>query len=106
LNCYSRTPSGFSPEAIKVAEELADHVAVAVGNAVAYTDAATLLEQMRSALASRSVIDQAMGIVMAQNRCGPDAAFAILTRASQNRNVKLREVARNIVNVVSESPGR
>jgi GAF domain-containing protein len=106
LNCYSRTSSAFSAEAIEVAEELADHVAVAVGNAVAYTDAATLLEQMRSALASRSVIDQAMGVVMAQNRCDADAAFAILTRASQNRNVKLREVARSIVTVVSQPTGR
>ena len=106
LNCYSRTPSAFSSEAIEVARELADHVAVAVGNAVAYTDAATLLEQMRSALASRSVIDQAMGVVMAQNRCDADAAFAILTRASQNRNIKLREVARSIVAVVSQPTGR
>jgi GAF domain-containing protein len=106
LNCYSRTSAAFSAEAIEVAEELADHVAVAVGNAVAYTDAATLLGQMRSALTSRSVIDQAMGILMAQNRCNADAAFAILTRASQNRNVKLREVARNIVAVVSQPTGR
>ena len=39
LNCYSRTPSAFSAEAIEIAEELAGHVAVAVGNAVAYADA-------------------------------------------------------------------
>src|SRR3954452_5651399 len=42
LNCYSRTPSAFPPEAIEVAKELAGHLAVAVGNAVAYTDAARL----------------------------------------------------------------
>jgi GAF domain-containing protein len=101
LNCYSRTPSAFPREAIEIAEELAGHVAVAVGNAVAYTEAATLVEQMRKAMATRSVIDQAMGVVMAQNRCDADAAFAILTRASQNRNIKLRDVARNTVDTVS-----
>jgi GAF domain-containing protein len=106
LNCYSQIASAFPAEAIEVAEELAGHVAVAVGNAIAYLDAATLVEQMRTAMASRSVIDQAMGIVMAQNRCDAKAAFAILTRASQNRNVRLREIARSIVTDVSQRTGR
>jgi GAF domain-containing protein len=101
LNCYAREPSAFSAEEIEVAEELAGHVAVAVANAVAYTEAATLVEQMRRAMASRSVIDQALGVVMAQNRCDAKAAFAVLTRASQNRNVKLRDVAGGIVAKVS-----
>jgi GAF domain-containing protein len=106
LNCYSRSPSSFPPEAVEAAEEVAGHLAVAVGNAVAYTEAATLVEQMRAAMASRSVIDQAMGIVMAQNRCDAAAAFAILTRASQNRNVKLRDIARTTVANVSRPSGR
>jgi GAF domain-containing protein len=105
LNCYARTPSAFPPEAVEMAVEIASHVAVAVGNAVAYSDAATLVEQMRAAMDSRSVIDQAMGIVMAQNRCDADAAFALLNRASQNRNVKLRDVARLTVDRVSRKPG-
>ena len=106
LNCYSRKPAAFSTTTIEVAEELAGHVAVAVGNAVAYTEAATLVEQMRKAMDSRSVIDQALGVVMAQNRCDAQAAFAILTRASQNRNVKLREIARATVGNVSRSTNR
>ncbi len=106
LNCYSRIASGFPAEAIEVVEELAGHVAVAVGNAIAYTDASTLVAQMRTAMASRSVIDQAMGVVMARNRCDAKAAFAILIRASQNRNVKLREIARSVVTEVSQRTGR
>src|SRR6185295_13474108 len=106
LNCYARKPAAFSTETIEVAEELAGHVAVAVGNAVAYTEAATLVDQMRKAMDSRSVIDQAIGVVMAQNRCDAQAAFAILTRASQNRNVKLREIARATVGNVSRSTNR
>ena len=105
LNCYWRIASAFPADAIEVVEELAGHVAVAVGNAVAYTDASTLVEQMRTAMASRSVIDQAMGVVMAQNRCDAKAAFATLTRASQNRNVRLREIARSIVTDVSQRTG-
>jgi GAF domain-containing protein len=105
LNIYSREPSAFSPEAVEIAEELAGHVAVAVGNAIAVTEATTLVEQMRRAMDSRSIIDQAMGVIMAQNRCDADAAFAILTRASQNRNIKLREIARSAVMSVSRPPG-
>jgi GAF domain-containing protein len=105
LNCYSRAPSAFSTEAVEIAEELAGHLAVALGNAVAVTEATTLVEQMRKAMDSRSVIDQAMGVVMAQNRCDADAAFAILTRASQNRNIKLRDIARSTVLSVSRTPG-
>jgi GAF domain-containing protein len=106
LNCYARRPSAFAAEEIKVAEELAGHVAVAVANAVAYTDATTLVEQMRTAMTSRSTIDQALGIVMAQNRCDAEAAFAVLTTASQNRNIKLRDIARGIVANVSRTAGR
>jgi ANTAR domain/GAF domain len=106
LNCYSQIPSAFPAEAIEVAEELAGHLAVAVGNAVAYTNASTLVEQMRTAMVGRSVIDHAMGIVMAQNRCDAKAAFAVHTRASQNRNVKLREIARSIVTDVSQRTAR
>jgi AmiR/NasT family two-component response regulator len=52
---------------------------------------------MREAMESRSVIDQAIGIVMAQNRCDAATAFGLLRTASQNRNVKLRVVASDIV---------
>ena len=44
-------------------------------------------------MASRSTIDQALGVIMGQNRITRDEAFAILRAASQHRNVKLREVA-------------
>ena len=46
---------------------------------------------------SRATIEQAKGIIMAANHCSPDAAFDILRRASQNRNVKLRDIANDIV---------
>jgi len=40
-------------------------------------------------------------VIMAGNRCDADTAFAILTRLSQNRNVKLRDVAQSIVAEIS-----
>ncbi|SNS84726.1 ANTAR domain-containing protein [Actinacidiphila glaucinigra] len=54
-------------------------------------------EQLRRALGSRSVIDQAVGMVMALTPCPGDAAWAVLVRASQYGNVKLRDVAAALV---------
>ena len=53
---------------------------------------------------SRSVIDQAMGVVMSQNRCDAAETFAVLRHESQSRNVKLREVAAEIVTAASGKP--
>lgn len=53
--------------------------------------------QLRTALTSRAVIDQAKGILMALHCIGSDEAFELLTKASQDQNLKLREVAQNFV---------
>jgi hypothetical protein len=57
----------------------------------------TLVESLRNQLASQPVIEQAKGIIMANSHCDQDQAFDILRRASQRSNVKLREVARQVV---------
>ena len=62
-----------------------------------YREALDEIEQLRAALTSRATIDQAKGIVMAQRGCGPDEAFGELVRTSQDRNVKVRELAATIV---------
>ncbi|MDX2595099.1 MULTISPECIES: ANTAR domain-containing protein [Streptomyces] len=51
------------------------------------------IEQLRHAIDSRPVIDQARGILMAAHGCGPERAWDILREASQRSNTKLREVA-------------
>lgn len=59
---------------------------------------------LQAALASRAVIDQAVGIIMGQNRCTVDEAFEVLRAISQNRNVKLRDIAADMVTAVSGQP--
>ena len=63
-------------------------------------DQSKLNEDLYATLASRSVIDQAIGIVMAQQRCPDPEAFALLSRASQNRNIKVHDLAAEIVTTV------
>ena len=52
---------------------------------------------LEAALSSRSVIDQAMGVLMAQARINADEAFHVLRRRSQTANVKLRDVAATLI---------
>ncbi|GGY30021.1 GAF and ANTAR domain-containing protein [Streptomyces djakartensis] len=57
---------------------------------------------VRLALLSRSVIDQAVGILMARDRIDARTAMRRLRRASQERNVKLRDLCGQLVARVSE----
>ena len=59
---------------------------------------------LRAALESRTTIDLAVGIVMGQNRCSQEKAFDILRAASSHRNVKLRDLAADLVATVGDGP--
>ncbi len=62
------------------------------------------VEQLRQAIASRPVIDQARGILMATHGCTSDQAWHILRETSQLSNTKLRDVAA-AVTASAESDG-
>ena len=104
LNLYAPVPKAFGETEVRRAEVLAASAAATLALAARQSSTAVLTGQLREALASRSVIDQALGIIMAQERCSSTQAFAILRGASQNRNVKLREIAHQIVTSVSGEP--
>ena len=97
LNLYSRTPGAFDSEHVSLAEVIAAHAGMAHQVATAFFGHKSLAEQLRSAIESRAVIEQAKGIVMAQAKVTADAAFEVLVGLSQRRNAKLRDVAQDIV---------
>lgn len=89
------------------AAQLADRAAgaLAIGQRLAQQNFENA--QLRVALNSRSVIDQALGILMAQQECTTEDAFGILRKASQGRNIKLRDVATQIVESLQRrAPGK
>jgi GAF domain-containing protein len=90
MTLYSKRVDGFDEEDRAAAEVVASHAAVAVADAVSH-------DQLETALASRTLIGQATGIVM--ERWGLDAstAFGVLRRLSQSENLKVREIAARIV---------
>lgn len=86
LNLYSHQVGAF--EDLGPLGALFSHqAAVAIGYAQEVSD-------LRQAIATRQQIGQAIGIVMERYGLSEDRAFAFLARLSQDRNVKLREVAR------------
>ncbi|MCA1702346.1 MAG: GAF and ANTAR domain-containing protein [Actinobacteria bacterium] len=97
LNLYSETASAYDDAAQSVACAFADQLGVAVASATMYAESFELAQQLQQAMESRAVIEQAKGILMGAQRCSADAAFAILVRASQNQNRKLRAIASEIV---------
>ena len=97
LNLYSHTRGSFTPEARSLALRFARPAAVLLANAHRFWEARDLADNLQAALDSRAVIDMARGILMNQQGIDADAAFDVLRRASQRENVKLREIARRLV---------
>lgn len=89
LNLYSRKRAAFG-DSRQVAGIFASHAKVALGYA-------TEVNTLRSALATRTVIGEAIRIVMERNDLDEERALEFLIRVSQRGNVLLRVVASEIV---------
>jgi hypothetical protein len=57
--------------------------------------------RLQARLETMPVIEQAKGILMAQYRCQPDEAFELLRRASQRANIKVSDLAVQIVEQIT-----
>jgi PAS domain S-box-containing protein len=102
LNVYV-APERLDARLTEACELLAATVAGVVHHFDARTELANLATGLERAMASRAVIEQAKGIVMAARRCDADEAFGYLVDLSSTEHVKLREVARRIVASVAPS---
>jgi GAF domain-containing protein len=98
LNNYSSAVAAFAtPESLRAGIEVAEAVAVAVVNADAHARIVDQAHNMRLAMESRAVIEQAKGVLMAQRGIDAQQAFDMLRDASQRYNRKLRDIASGIV---------
>jgi GAF domain-containing protein len=97
LNLYARKAEAFDAEAASIGQIVAGHVGLASQVSAAFFKHRDLADQLAEAMRSRAVIEQAKGVLMAQQRCDADAAFDLLRTTSQHSNRKLRELAAEIV---------
>jgi len=99
LNLYDQAPHPWSEDELATASVLA---AVATGyllNASELAKAQRTAEQLRLALDSRVVIEQAKGIIAAHRAVSVDQAFALLRSHARSHNAPLRSVAEAVVNL-------
>lgn len=106
LNVFGAEPAGFDEADRELIQRIAAPAASTLANARAFLRVSRLAEQLQEALASRVVIEQAKGVLMAREGCDADAAFGLLRKTSQDANLRLRDVARTLVDQHADGGGR
>ncbi len=94
---FAPEPRAFPLQAIADARSLAELAARSLSPVLELTKARAAESDLRSALESRTSIDIACGVIMAQNRCSYSDAIGIISRASSHRNIKVRKIAEGIL---------
>jgi GAF domain-containing protein len=97
LNLYAHEPDLFPPPVQHIAEQFVEPATLLLEGVIQRLTQDEVISQLHDAIESRTIIGQATGIIMAQRRCGPDEALNALIKISNDRNIKLREVARILV---------
>ncbi|MBI3225566.1 MAG: GAF and ANTAR domain-containing protein [Mycolicibacterium cosmeticum] len=97
IGVYAHGKDVFDDHAAEFGELFATPAAVAVHNARILADALTLTAQLQAALATRPVIDQAIGIIRARTGRSAGEAFGQLRAMSQAEQRKLAEMAEQVV---------
>ena len=90
LNLYYESKADFSDDEVEVAKVVAAHASVALAKLRSERD-------LWRAIDSRHLIGQAQGILMERFKLSPEKSFAVLRRYSQHHNIKLHEVAGELV---------
>lgn len=103
LNLYSPLRHGFTGEDISGAQAFGEQAAKTLRLELRIAQSTDAKNDLVNAMKSRTMIDMAVGAIMAQNRCSQEAALDILRRASNSRNVKLRDVAASVIASISNN---
>nr|WP_310767396.1 GAF and ANTAR domain-containing protein [Mycobacterium sp. Z3061] len=97
IDTYAFSYDAFADHAVELGARFAATAAVSLFNAQLLTDAGQRAEHLQRAMVSRSVIDQAIGIVRGQSGDSAEDAFGRLVRISQSTNTKLNIIAAQVV---------
>jgi GAF domain-containing protein len=97
MNVYARRPDAFDARAAELGELFAVPAAVSVQNARALSSAARLTEQLEMALSNRSMIDQAIGVLISRSGCTGAQGYDKLRSLSQSEHKKVAVVAEAMV---------
>jgi GAF domain-containing protein len=102
LTVYGATAAAFGGPDRSLADLIAGFATVAVTGTMRSYDDTSLSARLRLVLVSRSAIDQAIGIVMAEQTCSAESALTTLRAAARRRHATLQDVAADVVAGVEE----
>lgn len=97
MNVYAHAKDAFDQRSEQIGEMFAVPAAISVQNAHLLAQAQRLARQLQSALASRPIIDQAIGIIRSRSGGSAADAFDKLRHVSQAKHIKLHDVAAAMV---------
>jgi GAF domain-containing protein len=97
LNLFGSGVGPVSPDDRRLAQALADVATIGILQRRSAHRSTMVAEQLQHALNSRIVIEQAKGVLAERNSVSMDTAFATLRRYARNHNLKLTDVALNVV---------
>lgn len=101
LNFFANSPGAFSEATVREAVGFAAIAGGAVRLAVKVGTVQDAAQDLQAAMRSRTAIDLACGIIMAQNGCTQSEAMDILVKVSSHRNQKLRDVTEEMIVKIS-----
>jgi GAF domain-containing protein len=97
MNLFRATDEPFTDDEMDIAQAMAEMAAIGLIQERALRERSLLTEQLQAALISRVVIEQAKGMLAEYLRMTVDDAFRLLRSYARNRNRKLSDVARDVV---------
>jgi hypothetical protein len=100
LTFYSATANMFAPDIAGEVLAFSEVAAKSLRLALKHRANLAVSAEHRAALASRTAIDTACGVIMGRNGCSYEAALRILTRFSGQRSLKVRDVAEDLLRVM------
>ncbi len=105
LTMYGARPRSLDPGQLPLAELLVAFGGAVLGNASVYDDVQRTALQLRDAVPSRALVDQAKGVLMHATGCTAEEALDRMRGIAQARQIKVTEVAQRIIDARGDQAG-
>lgn len=103
LNVYSLVGAAFGGDDMHVVEMLAEAIGAVLCSINENRALREMTQQLQHAMDSRELIEQAKGVLMARFNCSAEEAFERLKHVSQNKNVRVRTLAEQLLGTVDSA---
>lgn len=102
LNLYAGEPDRFPAEVLLTAMLVAEHAGLLLAAVIDRSRLTRMADQLAEALGDGETVNRAIGIVMAQRSCSPEAALEVLRETAGRLRIPLTAVADRLVETVSQ----